>query len=87
MMTPEERCERALLRSLDQQVRPAMIAVTTERARAEAATSARRRRTRTTRSDLDGVPITWKDVFDVEGTVTTAGSASRSGLPPGGRGQ
>jgi aspartyl-tRNA(Asn)/glutamyl-tRNA(Gln) amidotransferase subunit A len=81
MTTPEEWCERALLRSLDQEVRPAMLTVTAERARAEAAAGARRRRTRTARSDLDGVPITWKDVFDVEGTVTTAGSVSRSGYP------
>jgi hypothetical protein len=81
MTTPEEWCERALLRSLDQEVRPAMLTVTAERARAEAAAGPRRRRTRTARSDLDGVPITWKDVFDVEGTVTTAGSASRSGYP------
>jgi aspartyl-tRNA(Asn)/glutamyl-tRNA(Gln) amidotransferase subunit A len=28
------------------------------------------------------VPITWKDVFDVEGTITTAGSAMRSTEPP-----
>ena len=81
MKTAGEWCERALLRSLDPEVRPAMITVTTERARAEAEASDRRRRTGTARSDLDGVPITWKDVFEVEGTATTAGSASLSASP------
>jgi aspartyl-tRNA(Asn)/glutamyl-tRNA(Gln) amidotransferase subunit A len=82
MTTAEESCERALLRALDPQVRSAMITVTADRARAEAAASDRRRRTHTARSDLDGVPITWKDLFDVEGTTTTAGSASRFGDAP-----
>ena len=81
MTTADEWCERALLRSLDPEVHPAMITVTTERARAEAEASHRRRRTGTARSDLDGVPITWKDVFDVEGTITTAGSALLSANP------
>ena len=80
-MTAGERCERALARSLEPEVRAAMITVTAQRARAEAEASDRRRRTGTARSDLDGVPITWKDVFDVEGTVTTAGSATRSATP------
>jgi aspartyl-tRNA(Asn)/glutamyl-tRNA(Gln) amidotransferase subunit A len=78
MTTAEERCEQALLRSRDPAVRSAMIMVTAERARADAATSDHYR---CARSDLDGVPITWKDVFDVEGTVTTAGSASRRAHP------
>jgi aspartyl-tRNA(Asn)/glutamyl-tRNA(Gln) amidotransferase subunit A len=82
MATAEESCERALLRALDPEVRPAMITITADRARAEAAASDRRRRTHTARSDLDGVPITWKDLFDVEGTSTTAGSASRFGDAP-----
>lgn len=81
MTIAEEWCERALLRSLDPQVRPAMITVTPERARSDAAASDHRRRTHAARSALDGVPITWKDVFDVEGTVTTAGSAARSRDP------
>jgi aspartyl-tRNA(Asn)/glutamyl-tRNA(Gln) amidotransferase subunit A len=82
MSTAVELCERALLRSRDPQTRSATITVTAERARQEAEASDRRRRTGTTRSELDGVPITWKDVFDVEGTITTAGSAMRSTEPP-----
>jgi aspartyl-tRNA(Asn)/glutamyl-tRNA(Gln) amidotransferase subunit A len=78
MTTAGEWCGRAVLRSLDPEVRSAMITVTGERARREAEASDRRRRSGAARSPLDGVPITWKDVFDVAGTVTTAGSASRS---------
>ncbi|MFE7722464.1 amidase family protein [Nocardia rhizosphaerihabitans] len=53
-----------------------MIAVTDERARFQAAASDRRARRGIRRSVLDGVPIVWKDLFDVQGTVTTRGSAS-----------
>jgi aspartyl-tRNA(Asn)/glutamyl-tRNA(Gln) amidotransferase subunit A len=79
--TAEASCERALRRAADDRVRPALITLTAERARAEAAASDRRHRTRSARSDLDGVAITWKDLFDVQGTVTSAGSASRVGVP------
>ncbi|WP_394841731.1 amidase [Pendulispora brunnea] len=51
------------------------IALTAERARAEAAASAERWRQGAPRSALDGVPVAWKDLFDVRGTVTTAGAA------------
>ncbi|WP_394831041.1 amidase [Pendulispora rubella] len=51
------------------------VALTAERARAEAAASAERWRKGTPRSALDGVPVAWKDLFDVRGTVTTAGAA------------
>ena len=78
-MTAADRCERALALSLDPEVRAAMITVTAQRARAEAEASDGRRRTGSPRSDLDGMPITWKDVFDIEGTTTTAGSAKGSG--------
>jgi aspartyl-tRNA(Asn)/glutamyl-tRNA(Gln) amidotransferase subunit A len=80
-MTTAEQCERALLRTRDPQAASAIITLTAERARREAEASDRRRRTGAARSDLDGVPITWKDVFDVAGTVTTAGSASLSAHP------
>jgi aspartyl-tRNA(Asn)/glutamyl-tRNA(Gln) amidotransferase subunit A len=82
MITARELCERALLRTHDPQTESAMITLTAERARREADASDHRRQTGIARSDLDGVPVTWKDVFDVEGTVTTAGSASRSTNPP-----
>ncbi|WP_433709559.1 amidase family protein [Nocardia sp. CA-084685] len=53
-----------------------MITVTGERAGYQAEASDRRRLRRNPRSWLDGVPIACKDVFDMQGTVTTCGSAS-----------
>ncbi|MEV0298742.1 amidase family protein [Nocardia sp. NPDC050710] len=53
-----------------------MITVTGERAGYQAEAGNRRRLRRTPRSPLDGIPIAWKDVFDIQGTVTTCGSAS-----------
>ncbi len=50
------------------------ITVMPERARREAAASARRYRAGRPLSTLDGVPIGWKDLFDVAGARTTAGS-------------
>lgn len=59
-----------------------LITSTYERARAEAARSDRRREERRSLSCLDGLPIVWKDLFDVAGTLTTAGSATRIDAPP-----
>jgi aspartyl-tRNA(Asn)/glutamyl-tRNA(Gln) amidotransferase subunit A len=50
------------------------ISVTPERAMAEAGAASQRLRAGRPASLLDGVPIAWKDVFDLEGMVTTAGS-------------
>ncbi|MEM7695656.1 MAG: amidase family protein [Pseudomonadota bacterium] len=50
------------------------ITVTAERARAEAAAAKARYDAGTPASPLDGVPVAWKDLFDVAGTVTTVGS-------------
>ncbi len=49
--------------------------VTHDRARAEAAASQERAKNGLRRSLLDGVPISWKDLFDTAGIVTEAGSA------------
>lgn len=73
MDTARRACERALARAAD--AGPTMITVTAQRARCEAQDSDERRRRGAVRSPLDGVPVVWKDLFDVEGTVTTAGSA------------
>ncbi|MFC7672961.1 amidase family protein [Mycolicibacterium sp. GCM10028919] len=75
-------CERALARTMDAAARSAMITVTGERARREADRSDRRRRDDALLGPLDGVPVVWKDLFDVAGTVTTCGSASRADDPP-----
>lgn len=50
------------------------ISTTFERARREAEESARRYAVGTPAGPLDGVPVVWKDVFDVAGTITTAGT-------------
>lgn len=44
------------------------------RARAEADAATERARAGTRRHPLDGVPLSWKDLFDSVGTVTAAGS-------------
>jgi aspartyl-tRNA(Asn)/glutamyl-tRNA(Gln) amidotransferase subunit A len=81
--TAREVCERALARTEDPDTRSTMITVTATRARLEADLSDRRRHSGELRSALDGVPIVWKDLFDVAETVTTCGSASLDGRPPG----
>lgn len=50
------------------------ITVTAARAREEAAASAARYREGRARSIVDGVPIAWKDLFDVAGAPTTGAS-------------
>lgn len=54
--------------------RAIFISTTFERARCEAGESARRYAAGAPAGPLDGVPVAWKDVFDVAGTVTTAGT-------------
>ncbi|CTQ49375.1 amidase [Jannaschia donghaensis] len=49
--------------------------VTADRARAEAAAAAQRAKLGLRRGPLDGVPISWKDLFDSAGVATEAGSA------------
>jgi aspartyl-tRNA(Asn)/glutamyl-tRNA(Gln) amidotransferase subunit A len=49
--------------------------VTPERARAEADAAAGRARAGLRRGPLDGVPVSWKDLFDTAGVATEAGSA------------
>ena len=49
-------------------------AVLPERARREAALATTRHREGTPLSLLDGVPVAWKDLFDLEGEITRAGS-------------
>ncbi|MBI1173014.1 amidase [bacterium] len=48
---------------------------TPDRARGEAAAAAARAKSGLRRHPLDGVPLSWKDLFDTAGTATEAGSA------------
>lgn len=55
---------------------------TPERARAEARAAAARAKSGRRRSPLDGVPISWKDLFDTAGIATEAGSNLLQGRIP-----
>lgn len=57
-------------------------AVTPERARAEAKAAAERARAGQRRGVLDGVPVSWKDLFDSAGVATEAGSKLLEGRVP-----
>lgn len=56
--------------------------VTHERARSEAKAAAARARSGHRLSPLDGVPISWKDLFDTAGIATEAGSKLLKGRTP-----
>jgi aspartyl-tRNA(Asn)/glutamyl-tRNA(Gln) amidotransferase subunit A len=60
----------------------AFLGVRAEAARAEADAADRRRRSGDVRSPLDGLPISVKDLFDVQGEVTRAGSRVLADAPP-----
>jgi aspartyl-tRNA(Asn)/glutamyl-tRNA(Gln) amidotransferase subunit A len=77
-----EAIEAALRRAADPDLAHAFITLTPERARAEAAESARRHEAGAPLGPLDGRPIAIKDLFDVAGTTTTAGAAFRRDHPP-----
>jgi aspartyl-tRNA(Asn)/glutamyl-tRNA(Gln) amidotransferase subunit A len=55
---------------------------TAARARAEAMAAAARAKTGLRRGVLDGVPVSWKDLFDTAGIATEAGSALLKGRTP-----
>ncbi|CAN5678087.1 amidase family protein [soil metagenome] len=56
--------------------------MTPERARAEAEAAAARAAAGTRRGPLDGVPVSWKDLYDTAGIATEAGSALLKGRVP-----
>ncbi len=56
--------------------------VTHDRAMAEAAAAQARAQAGRRLSPLDGVPVSWKDLFDTAGTATEAGSALLKGRVP-----
>jgi aspartyl-tRNA(Asn)/glutamyl-tRNA(Gln) amidotransferase subunit A len=57
--------------------------LTPARARGEAMAAAARAKSGQRRGLLDGVPLSWKDLFDTAGTATEAGSALLKGRTPG----
>jgi aspartyl-tRNA(Asn)/glutamyl-tRNA(Gln) amidotransferase subunit A len=59
---------------------PMFVRLLTDRAEVEAAASSERYRAGTPLGPLDGVPIAWKDLFDVAGTITSSGSVVRGDI-------
>ena len=56
--------------------------VTHDRARSEALAASQRAKSGLRRGLLDGVPVSWKDLFDTAGTATEAGTALMEGRVP-----
>ena len=56
--------------------------VTADRARAEAQAASKRAKAGLRRGPLDGVPISWKDLFDMAGVATEAGTRLMAGRTP-----
>jgi aspartyl-tRNA(Asn)/glutamyl-tRNA(Gln) amidotransferase subunit A len=81
-ITPSDATEYFLDRIETTTDRAIFLAVTAERARREAEASTRRYRAGAPLGPLDGVPVAWKDLFDVAGTTTTAGSDIYRNAPP-----
>ncbi|WP_371155641.1 amidase [Jannaschia sp. 2305UL9-9] len=80
---PEALCETYLSAMADSPHQDRIYARTTpDRARAEAAAAAERARQGLRRGPLDGVPISWKDLFDSAGVATEAGSRLLEGRVP-----
>lgn len=64
----------ALLGRIEVQTSPVFLTVTRDRALAEARAARARAKSGRMLSPLDGVPIAWKDLIDMEGEATTAAS-------------
>ncbi|WEX77587.1 amidase [Sinorhizobium numidicum] len=58
------------------------VGLTRDRAAQEAKAASERLKAGRSLGLLDGLPVAWKDLFDLAGTVTTAGSAVFRGNPP-----
>lgn len=75
-VAPEELTEAYLDAAANHPLMSRIYArLTADRARAEAAAAGARARAGTRRGLFDGVPLSWKDLFDSAGTPTEAGSA------------
>jgi aspartyl-tRNA(Asn)/glutamyl-tRNA(Gln) amidotransferase subunit A len=82
LISPEEVAERSLAAIAACEDQSIFTRVTRERALSEARASSRRLRAGRPANVLDGVPIAWKDLFDLKGMATTAGSRLLENAPP-----
>ena len=81
-LDPVEVAEFFLDRIERDRENPSFILVTRKRALEEASASRARHREGRAAGPLDGVPIAWKDLVDMAGERTTAGSALYADSPP-----
>ena len=81
-LDPVEAAEFFLDRIERDRNNPSFILVTRTRALDEAEASRKRHREGHAAGPLDGVPIAWKDLVDMAGERTTAGSALYADSPP-----
>lgn len=82
-INPVELAEAFLNAAAAHEMGPRIYArLTPERARDEALAAATRAKDGRRRGPLDGVPISWKDLFDTAGIATEAGTALLSGRIP-----
>ena len=81
-LDPVEVAEFFLNRIARDRGNPSFIVVTRKRALEEAEASRERHRQRRAAGPLDGVPVAWKDLVDMGGERTTAGSALFAASPP-----
>lgn len=84
-LDPVALCEETLSAIATYEDQSVFVVVTGERARREAEASSKRIREGRSLGLLDGIPIAWKDLFDLEGEVTTAGSKVLSRDKPAAR--
>lgn len=80
--SPDGVCDATLaaIRGADDQA--IFTAITEARARDEAAAATTRLDSGRPKGPLDGVPVAWKDLFDIAGLATTAGSRVLADNPP-----
>ncbi|HEX4112061.1 MAG TPA: amidase [Stellaceae bacterium] len=81
MADPVKVAEETLARIAACEDRAIFTCITRDRALTEARAAARRIAAREPHGPLDGMPIAWKDLFDLQGLPTTAGSAVLAEAP------
>ncbi|QFI68273.1 amidase [Sinorhizobium alkalisoli] len=79
---PVTLTEETLARIEGHDDRAVFLEVTRERAGREAKAASERIRAGRSLGLLDGLPVAWKDLFDMAGSVTTAGSVVLKDQPP-----
>lgn len=81
-LDPVSLVEEVFARITDHGDEAIYIEVLKERAMTEAQAARLRLRAGLSASPLDGVPVAWKDLFDLRGRVTTAGAVVTKSDPP-----